>query len=247
MKVECICTSDITATLYNDRSNQVEDAELEIGQDARVLAVAMEEDGQHREVQVFFDHVRLFYEAFICKLLKKFPFKSTLLSDLRVLNPEERTTLNDFPNIIVRLAQHFPQLVLGDKLDALRTEALDFQMASLPTSTTGMDVDEFWASIHEIRTVDTNQPVYSTLLVLIRALLALPASNADSERCFSMVRKIDSEDKSHLERTTVASLLALKLNVDEDCFSFKPPKALLEINKSAVRQYNEEHGSYSNA
>ena len=247
VRVECICTSDITATLYNDRSNQVEDAELEIGQDARVLAVAMEEDGQHGEVQVFFDHVRLFYEAFICKLLKKFPFKSTLLSDLRVLNPEERTTLNDFPNIIVRLAQHFPQLELGDKLDALRTEALDFQMASLPTSTTGMDVDEFWASIHEIRTVDTNQPVYSTLLVLIRALLALPASNADSERCFSMVRKIDSEDRSHLERTTVASLLALKLNVDEDCFSFKPPKALLEINKSAVRQYNEEHGSYSNA
>ena len=120
-------------------------------------------------------------------------------------------------------------------------------MASLPTSTTGVDVDEFWASIHEIHTVDTNQPVYSTLLVLIRALLALPASNADSERCFSMVQKIDSEDRSHLERTTVASLLALKLNVDADCFSFKPPKALLEINKSAVRQYNEEHGSYSNA
>ena len=44
--------------------------------------------------------------------------------------------------------------------------------------------------------------------------------------------------------TTVASLLALKLNVDEGCFSFKPPKALLEINKSVVRQYNEEHGSY---
>ena len=31
VKVECICTSDITATLYSDCSNQVEDAELEIG------------------------------------------------------------------------------------------------------------------------------------------------------------------------------------------------------------------------
>ena len=120
--------------------------------------------------------------AFICKLLQKFPLKSTLLSDLRILN-HERTTLNDFPNI-VRLAQHFPQLVLGDKLDALRTEALDFQMASLPTSTTGKDV-EFWASIHNnIHTVDTNQPIYSTIhsCAHIRTLLALPASNADSER-----------------------------------------------------------------
>ena len=64
--------------------------------------------------------------------MKKFPFKSTLLSDLRVLNPRrEPTTLNDFPNIIVRLAQHFPQLRIGNKLDALRTEALDFQMTNL--------------------------------------------------------------------------------------------------------------------
>ena len=119
---------------------------------------------------------------------------------------------------------------------------IDFQMADLPTST---DVDAFWASVHNIRTVDTDQPVYGTLLVLIRALLALPASNADSERSFSMVRKIDSEDRSHLERTTVASLLVLKLNIDEECFSYKPPKALLELNKSAVRRYNEEHGSYN--
>lgn len=243
VKIECISTADITATLYDVRSNQVENADIEIGQDARVLAVEMEEDGQFREIKAFLDHVRLFYEAFICKLMKKFPFKSTLLSDLRVLYPKERTTLSDFPNIIVRLAHHFPQLGLGEKLDALRIEAIDFQMANLPTSSDD-NVDEFWASVHNIRTVDTDQLVYGTLLVLIRALLALPASNADSERSFSMVRKIDTEDRSHLERTTVASLLALKINIDSECFSFKPPKALLLKNKSAVRSYNEEHGSY---
>ena len=146
----------------------------------------------------------------------------TVPSDLKVLG-------------LRSLAQHSPQLKLGGKLDALRTEELDFQVASLPVSTTGIDVDEFWASIYEIH-----------ILVLICALLSLPASNADSERCFSMVHKIDSEDRSHVECTTVVSLLALKQNVDEDCFSFKPPQALFEIYKSAVRQYNEEHGSYSN-
>ena len=79
------------------------------------------------------------------------------------------------------------KLELGDKLHPLRTEALDFQMANVPISFNGIDVDEFWASIHKIRNVDNNQPVYSTLLVPIRALLSLPVSNADSQRCFSMV------------------------------------------------------------
>ena len=82
-------------------------------------------------------------------------------------------------------------------------------MAGLPISTMGIDVDEFWATIHEIRTVDTNQPVYGTLHMFIRALLALPASNADSERCFSMVQKIDLEDRSYLEYTTEAHFLVL--------------------------------------
>ena len=79
------------------------------------------------------------------------------------------------------------KLELGKGLDSLRTEILDSQMASLPISTTGIDTDEFWASSHTIRTVDTNQPVDSTLLNLIPALLTLPASNANSERCFSKV------------------------------------------------------------
>ena len=75
------------------------------------------------------------------------------------------------------------------------------------------DVDAFWATMHNVRGMGSSIPTYSTLLVLIRALLALPASNGDSERCFSMVRKIDSEDRSHLERSTVASLLTLKINM----------------------------------
>ena len=66
MPCDCISTSNIAVPLYKTRSNQVGNAELEIGQDARVLAVVMEEDGQHREVQAFCDHVHLFYEAFIC-------------------------------------------------------------------------------------------------------------------------------------------------------------------------------------
>ena len=62
-------------------------------------------------------------------------------------------------------------------------------MASLPISTTSIDVDEFCALFHEIFTVDTNEHVYSSLPVLIHALLALGASSGDSEGCFLMVPK----------------------------------------------------------
>ena len=114
--------------------------------------------------------------------------------------------------------------------------------ADLPEDT---DVDTFWAAVHGIKLLGSNIPLYANLLVLVRALLALPASNADSERCFSMVRKIDNEERSHLQRSTVASLLSLKLNTDHNCFDYKPSAELLKLNKSAVWQYNQEHGSHN--
>ena len=60
-----------------------------------------------------------------------------------MLNPEERTTFSDFPNAVVRLATQLPQLKLDTKLDKLRTEALDFQMASSENLPAINDVDVF--------------------------------------------------------------------------------------------------------
>lgn len=99
--------------------------------------------------------------------------------------------------------------------------------------------------MHDVKEMGSVTPTYANLLTLVRALLALPASNADSEHCFSVVRKIDTEERTHLHRSTIGSLLCLKLNVDDECYEFQPSPELLELNKSAVRPYNEEHGSYS--
>ena len=140
--------------------------------------------------------------------MQKFPFKSTILHDLCILNPLERRTFKDFPAAVVRLANELPQLGLSDRSTELKTEAIDFQVADATDLPENTDVDGFWAVMHT-KQMETNAPCYTNLLILVRALIAIPASNADSKRCFSLVRKIDSEDRSHLERSTVASLLCL--------------------------------------
>lgn len=246
IKMDAIDLNDITKTPYDTAANQLGNDEVEVGDEAKALALGLCEEGMEVEVSSYFDHVRLFYSMLIKKLIEKFPFTSTFLSDLRILNPSQRVTYEDLPNAVVRLAKRLPQLNLsGPLLEVLKTEAIDFQMAEeedLPQETS---VDTFWADMHQVKQIGSSTPLYSHLLTLVRALLSLPASNADSERCFSMVRKVDSEERGHLERSTVASLLSLKLNIDENCYDYNPPEELLKINKSAVRKYNTEHGSYS--
>ena len=244
VKMDAINLNDATETPYDTAANQLGNNEIDVGVDAQVLSDSLCDEGMEPEVNKCFDHVRLFYCTFVKTLIKKFPFTSTFLSDLRVLNPTERRTYRDFPNAVVRLAKMVPQLQLSGVMEALKTEAIDFQMADEADLPQVTSVDSFWASLHDIKQIGSTTPMYSNLLTLVRALLAFPASNADSERCFSMVRKIDSEDRSHLDRSTVAALLSLKINIDENCFDFKPPENLLKLNKSAVRKYNADHGSY---
>lgn len=195
----------ITKTPFEEPSNQLDDDKVEVGQKARLLAQDLRENGMGPKVDTFFHHVRHFYTTFVKTLLKKFPFGSSILPDLRILNPSERRNFKEFPAAVLRLAKQFPQLGLSEtgKLEELNTEAVDFYMADAADLPEHSDVDAFWAAMHDVKQIGSTVPLYANLLVLVRALLALPASNADSERSFSMVRKIDSEDRSHLERSTV--------------------------------------------
>ncbi len=107
------------------------DDDLEVGESTRNLAAEMiDREGMENIVSTFLrlGHVRLFYCPFVDTLKKKFPFQSTLLSDLRVLNPTECLGYRDLPNAVIRLAKLFSQLQLCDKLDQLKTEAVDDQM-----------------------------------------------------------------------------------------------------------------------
>ena len=183
VNMDVIDLTDITKTPYDTAANQLGNDEVEVGEEARNLADSLREEGIEPAVNLFFDHVRLFYSILVKTLIKKFPFTSTFLSDLRILNPSERLTYRDFPNAVVLLAKKLPQLQLCGKLEALKTEAIDFQMANeadLPQETS---VHAFWASLHDEKKFGSTTPMYSNLLTLVRALLALPASTADSECC----------------------------------------------------------------
>ena len=95
--------------------------EIQILKSDKMLVLAMEEDCHQRfrpSLTMYVSFMRLPF----ANLMKKFPFKSLLL--LWGAKSEER--------IIVRLAEQFPHQGIGDKLDALRKQALDFQMANLP-------------------------------------------------------------------------------------------------------------------
>ena len=75
-------------------------------------------------------------------------------------------------------------------------------------------IDHFLADVGYVRTVtDLETLRFGKLAQLSKALLVLLHSNADPERLFSMVEKIYTELRRHMDPTTLSGSLFVKLKL----------------------------------
>ena len=175
-------------------------------------------------------------------MLKMFPFGDSILKDLDVINPDKFCSCS-FP-IVESLAKRFPQLGLNDStsLNLLREEFIDFKLSpadhpsvSMYTSATGDKprIGAFWCEVGKIKTLD-GQPRFPSLAKLMAGLLSIPASNADSERGFSILRKIHTDQRPTLQQSTIISLMSIKFNNDKCCHDTTFSSELLTDCKKAT-------------
>lgn len=77
-----------------------------------------------------------------------------------------------------------------------------------------------------------------------KLILTIPHSNAAEERVFSVICKVERDDRGKLQlEGTLSSLVTVKINLPETranpCFAFDQPRDLLKTAKSATSYYNK--------
>ena len=160
-----------------------------------------------------------------------------------MLQPDKTSTFS--VSAVVKLAKRFPQLCLdsSDDIDSLREEFLDFTLSptDLPTPQEYKAADgsikqragSFWWEVGKLKTLDGHMR-FPRLFKLMAGLLAIPVSNADSERGFSILRKIHTDQRSNLSQATIIALMSLQFNSDECCHDIKFSEELLCTCKKAT-------------
>ena len=104
-----------------------------------------------------------------------------------------------FIAVTAELAKRFPQLIQEEDTDQLVDEFDGYLVtpsSHLPDSSNGVDV--FWGTMAEIKNPVTDSYQYKTLSKLAKACCILPTSNADTERMFSILKKIQTDQRSEL-------------------------------------------------
>ncbi|XP_070408565.1 uncharacterized protein [Nothobranchius furzeri] len=216
------------------QGHQLADEELFIGADTKAFMKSVELP-MSTEKKIFHflllrccRSVRRFYEAALQKMFSSFPLDHPLLRDLKVLDPAARLDIP--PGAVERLGAMFPQLSLSE--DRLREELIDYQVTDSKQLPQEDNIDRFWGLLgKDVR--------FSELPRLMKALLCIPHSNASSERVFSMVRKIVTENRMSLDNSTVCALLSCKINHSGPAYKYTPSKKVLKNAKSATHLYNK--------
>ena len=94
----------------------------------------------------------------------------------------------------------------------------------------------FWLEVGKMTTFE-GQPRFNLLYKLMSGLMSIPVSNADSERGFSILRKIHTYQRSNLDQSTIVALTTIKFNIDNCCLDIELPPELLRECKKATKSY----------
>ena len=134
-----------------------------------------------------------------------------------------------FSFAVIELGKSLPQLRLD--LDSLREEVVEYQVLGREDLPQEARIDRFWAMLGR-------DGRFQNLVHLMKALLCVPHSNASSERVFSMVRKIVTENRTRMDNSTLNSLLSCKLNFTGAAHTHAPSRAVLQAAKHCTFKYN---------
>lgn len=177
-------------------------------------------------------NVRSFLEASVTKMKSVFPLTNNILRLAPIILPNNRAqyTLSD----VREIALAFPLSEM--EVDSIESEWLDFLSEDEPSGV--IDPAQFWGKANSF-----NKP---NLCKLMQSLMALPHSNASSERMFSMLKKIFTDERTQLSHSTITSLLSVKVNTKQCCLNSVFDRDMLKSIKKAARTHNENYRSEGN-
>ncbi|XP_053377242.1 uncharacterized protein LOC123529643 [Mercenaria mercenaria] len=170
------------------------------------------------------------------KMLKKFPLNDPTRQNLGFVNPSTRQDISAVA--VLSLANRFGCHV---QADLLMDEYADYQLSQdseLPFISEDTSLDSFWFKIEILKTMSGGHRFGQRSEVAL-TVLSLPHSNAYPKRCFSTVRKIQTDHRDNLANRTLSlnSLLRFEFSENSECFRFNMSKELLRSSKEACSLY----------
>lgn len=127
--IQNISGNDLTDIDVKEPQLQLADEQLGIGQEAWAYLSSEEDSLDPSAERLFFNGIRQFYVAIASTIIRKFPFNDTLVDDVAVFLPNNRSTIDC--TRVYQLARRFTIVVPQESMDALEEEVIDYKLSPI--------------------------------------------------------------------------------------------------------------------
>ncbi|XP_076043833.1 uncharacterized protein LOC143026929 isoform X1 [Oratosquilla oratoria] len=174
---------------------------------------------------------RDFLITMVVQIKKRFPMDSDLWKMASFLSPQKimdkRT--RDKMNTLVDLTKAVPRLFSGN-INELDDEWRKLDFVNFPEEWKRLSAEDFSIKIMDFEDHTGHKKYYNFALFALQ-VLALPTSNADAERLFSVVGNVKTKIRNSLQIPSLTALIKVSeaVKADGGCIKFNPNNALLSV------------------
>jgi hypothetical protein len=250
---------------FKEPLNQVADDDLAIGMMTKQKLKGLLDEGDVSQTAVdkFYSSVRVYYMSAAEYALTRLPLNDAVLRHARFIDIKRirNASFRDIEFFAQRYSSFFK--FTTDDMDQLREEFVELQLLNAGTDIPADEwkkaelgevedgvpfhrMDMIWGYLAERRD-RTGRRQFPLMSKVAAGVLALPHSNAEEERVFSLVTKNKTQFRGSMKLDgTLASILTVKLAAPErysSCHRFQPSANLIRQAKGATSDYNKAHSS----
>nr|XP_042896620.1 uncharacterized protein LOC122269097 [Parasteatoda tepidariorum] len=215
------------------RENQKDDCDLVIGHSTLTIVETL----KGKDKDSFYCDVRKYFVKVCDYMRQKFPYNDEVVINAEVANLDnvETTSFSSIRFFINRFPQLL-QILGGDKdsvLDSLQSQFSSLQLESIDCVQSEERMDSKWA---KLSVVFENK--YAMLSKFMLSILAIPHSNAECERIFSLVTKAHTQFRSSMSVKNLENLITVKSRISEPCYKQKFDDEFFKRAKTAIVNHN---------
>ena len=148
---------------------------------------------------------------------------------------------------VANLADRFMSISPQQK-NQLEDEANDYivtPLQDLPKyDSNAIDLNQFWHAMGKLQ-LPGGKAQFPLLHQLSKTMLTITQSNADTERVFSMLKKIQTDSRDNLADKTIHRLLSVKINNTDECHQYQPEPDVVKAAKKACASYKSQFATSS--
>lgn len=216
---------------FNNKVNQLPILELFVGTECQNILNLQPEN----KIVLFKEKCLNFYITSAQDIVKRLPLDNELIHELTFIDPNIALDLENRKNLI-----HFPFLVSKfrkyineDKLiEEWRQLPCEFNLKEIHRLKS-LNIPDMWHELSLVKDFVHDNPRFFNICKLAKLVLALPHSNAEAERVFSIVTDVKTKKRNRIRDKSLNSVVVIRSSFqdkNQNCISYKVEGRHLELH-----------------